>query len=184
MTMRDVLDYLRGPGKLWLGLLVLVLAISLGVWQTIAYYRQRAYLNLVLGCMPVKGVAESGFHFQEYSDSEPFRWTHGGAKLLVPISPKRPPQRLWVSIETFRPKATPVRFQVLVDDIVVFDGSVPLGKWEKTLDLPSRQFSDKVMVELRSATFIPKGVMDRGKNTDTRVLGVQVKGVMLKRDDK
>ncbi len=181
--MVNVLDYLRGSGKLWLSLFVLIVAISLGVWQAIANYRQRAYLNLMLGCEPVEGVAESGFHFQEYSDSEPFRWTHGSAKLLVPISPKCPPQRLWVSIEILRPDATPVRFQVLVDDIVVFDGSAPHGKWEKSLELPSRQFSDKVMVELRSTTFIPKGVMDRGQNTDTRVLGVQVKGVMLKRDD-
>ncbi len=36
VTMRDLLGYLRGPGKLWLGLLVLVIAISLGVWQAIA----------------------------------------------------------------------------------------------------------------------------------------------------
>ena len=34
------------------------------------------------------------------------------------------------------------------------------------------------------ATFVPKGVMDGGKNTDARVLGVQVRGVMLKRDDE
>jgi hypothetical protein len=40
------------------------------------------------------------------------------------------------------------------------------------------------MIELRSETFVPKGVMDKGKNTDTRMLGVQVKGVMLQRDAK
>ncbi|MFH1921610.1 MAG: hypothetical protein ABIP48_17230 [Planctomycetota bacterium] len=184
MTRIDLLDYLRGPGKLWLGLFVLVVAPVLGVWQAIALYGQGAYLDVVLGCTPVEGILESGFHFQEYSGSEPFRWTHGGAKLLVPINPRRPPQHLWISIETLRPKAGPVRFQVLMDDILVFDESVPLGKWEKTLDLPSEQFSDKVMVELRSDTFVPKGVIDGGKNTDTRVLGVQVKGIMLKRDEK
>ena len=88
------------------------------------------------------------------------------------------------SIETFRPKAGAIRFQVLADGIAVFDGSAPLGKWEKTFDLSSNKFSDKVMIELRSETFVPKGVMDKGKNTDTRMLGVQVKGVMLQRDAK
>jgi hypothetical protein len=127
---------------------------------------------------------ESGFHFQEYNGSEPFRWTSSSARLLVPISVKRPPQRLWVSVETFRAKAGAVPFQVLIDDASLFDGSVPLGKWEKSFDLSSHAFSKQTMIELRCATFVPKGVMDGRKNTDTRVLGVQVKGIMLQRDKK
>jgi hypothetical protein len=175
---------LPGSPRQQLGVLVLVVVIPLAAWQATAYYQARSpYLNVVLGCMRVEGVAESGFHFQEYIGSEPFRWTNGDAKLLVPISVKRPPQQLWLSIEMLRPKAGPVRSQLLVDEVAVFDGSVPLGKWERSFDLSSHRFSKQVIIELRSDTFAPKGVMDAGKNTDTRILGVQVKGIMLQRDD-
>jgi hypothetical protein len=175
---------LPGSPRQQLAVLALVLGVPLVVWQAAAYYQRRSpYLNVVLGCVPVKGVAESGFHFQEYNGSEPFRWTNGDAKLLVPISVKRPPEALWLSIETFRPKVAPIRFQLVVDDVAVFDGLAPPGKWERSFDLSSHPFSKQVMIELRSETFVPKGVMDGGKNTDTRVLGVQVKGIMLKRDD-
>jgi hypothetical protein len=181
--MINPLYYLPGPPKLWLGLFVLVVVVPVVAWLGVSYHQHRSpYLNVMLGCTAVAGVKESGLHFQEYNGSEPFRWTNGNAKLLVPISVKRPPQRLWVSIETLRPKPTKVRCQVLVDDVPVFDGSAPLGKWEKDFDLSSHPFSKQVLIELRSETFIPKRLMDGGKNTDTRVLGVQVKGIMLQRD--
>ncbi len=182
--MVNPLDYLPGSRKLWLGLLAVALVASLVARQVYIHHRHMSYLNLTLGCTKVKGVAESGFHFQEETDSKPFRWTNGDAKLLVPINPRHPPQRLWISIETFRPKITAIRFQVLVDGTTQFDGTVPPGKWETTLDLASHQFTDPTMIELRSATFVPKGAMDKGKNTDTRVLGVQVKGIMFQRDEK
>jgi hypothetical protein len=133
--------------------------------------------------MPVKGVAESGFSFQEHNGDEPFRWTNGAAKLLVPVDAARAPQRLWVSIETFRPQATLIPFQVLVDGESLFDGKVPLGKFAVALDLSAHRFSQEAAIELKSGTFAPTGVMDGGKNTDARRLGVQVKGVMLQRDD-
>jgi hypothetical protein len=184
IEMVNPLDFLPRNGKIWLGLLFLAGVISTGAWYAYVNYRNMSYLNLMLGCTPVKGVAESGFHFQEHNGPDPFRWTNGAAKLWIPVNARRPPQRLWINIETFRPKAGPVRFQILADGVAVFDGSAPLGKWEKTFDLSSQKFSDKVMIELRSETFVPKGVMDKGKNTDTRMLGVQVKGVILKRDAK
>ena len=66
---------------------------------------------------------------------------------------------------------------------LIEDGLAPPGKWERSFDLSSRRFSKQVLIELRSESFVPKGVMDGGKNTDTRMLGVQVKGIMLRRDD-
>jgi hypothetical protein len=136
----------------------------------------------MLGCEPVDGVAESGFHFQEHNGSEPFRWTNGAAKLLVPIDAA--PSRMWVSVDAFRPKAISVRLHVLVDGATVFDGSVPPGKWERTFYLRSQQFSEELLIELRSNVFVPKGVIHGGKSTDKRVLGVQVKGIMLQDDDE
>lgn len=177
--MINPLSYLPGSPRLWLGLLLLSAVTALGAQQVYLRYRYLSYMNVMLGCTQVDGVAESGFHFQEQTDSVPFRWTNGAAKLLVPINTRHPPQRLWVSIETFRPKRGPVRFQILVDGKLLFDGTVPTGKWETTVDLSSHEFTDRAFIELRSETFFPKGVMDQGLNTDTRQLGVQVKGVML-----
>jgi hypothetical protein len=164
------------------GLLILLVAVPLGVRKAISRLQHRSYLNVVLGCTRVDGVEESGFHYQEYHDSEPFRWTDGAAKLLIPID--TPPQRVWVSVYTLRADPTPVPFEVLVDGTSLFEGEVPLGKWEKTFDLGSHQFSEQVVIELRSDTFVPEGVMDGGINTDTRVLGVQVRGIMLQHDEK
>lgn len=174
-------NYLPGSRKLWMGLLVLTVVVLLGARYAYVHFRQVSFLNLMLGCTRVEGVAESGFHFQEGANSQPFRWTNGSAKLLVPINSKRPPQRLWISIETYRPKATPVRCQIRVDGSVKFDGPVAPGKWETTLDLNQHQFANPTLLELRSTTFVPKGVMDKGQNTDARTLGVQVKGIMLQR---
>jgi hypothetical protein len=175
---------LPGSPRQQLGVLVLVVAIPLAAWRATAYVQSRSpYLNVMLGSTRVEGVAESGFHFQEYTDGEPFRWTNGYAKLVVPISTKRPPQQLWLSIEVFRPKIAPIRFQLLVDDEILFDGQAPPGRWERSFDLGAHRFSKQVLIELRSEAFVPKGVMDGGKNFDTRMLGVQVKGIMLQRDD-
>lgn len=181
--MINPLDYVPTTRKFWIIFVVAVVAVALGTWLTYRHYHNMAYLDLMLGREEVEGVAESGFHYQEETDSKPFRWTNGDGKLLVPINTRRPPTRLWVSIETFRPKMKPIGFRVLVGDTVVFDGEVPPGKWEETFDLTNHQFSNPTMVELLSDTFIPEGVMDEGKNTDTRILGVQVQGVMLTRDE-
>jgi hypothetical protein len=175
---------MRVPGSriLWLGILALVVVLPLAAWQVTAHY-QRSYVNVVLGSQRVDGVMESGFHYQEYAETEPFRWTNGWAKLLIPIDPKRPPQRLWVHLEAVRPKATPVRLQIVVGEVPVFDGSISPGRWEQTLDLPDQTLPDPLLIELRSDVFVPKGKMDDRKNNDTRLLGVQVKGLMLQRDD-
>ena len=108
-----------------------------------------SYLNLLLGCVPVKGVAESGFSYQEKNGLVPFRWTDGAAKLLVPVDAEHPPQRLWVSIGIYRPEPASVPFHVLVDGISLYEGPVPLGKWAINLDLSSHRFSEQAAVELR-----------------------------------
>lgn len=182
--MFNLLDYLPGARKRWLGVLVLAIALPLGIWKAAAYYPSKSYVNLMLGAVPVEGVRESGFHYQEYVGDEPFRWTNGFARLLVPVSAKEPPQRLWLSVGVLRPKVTPVRFQVLVDETMVFDGKLSSSRSEMPLDLASHSFSKQAVIELRSETFKPKGVMDGGKNLDPRELGVQVWGIMLQRDEK
>jgi hypothetical protein len=164
------------------GLLILLVAVPLGVRMAVSRLQHRSYLNVLLGCVRVDGVEESGFSFQEYHDSEPFRWTNGAAKLVIPID--TPPRRVWVRVYTLRHEPTPVALEILIDGTSVFEGEVPLGQWERTFDLGSHPFSEQVMIELLSDTFVPQGVMDEGTNTDTRVLGVEVRGIMLQHDEK
>ncbi len=177
--MTDPFQYLPGSRKLWLGLLALGVVTALGARQVYVHYRYTSYLDRLLGCTPVAGIAESGFHYQEGTDAEPFRWTNGAARMLVPINSRHPPRELWVSIETFRPHMKPVPFQIVVDGTALFDGTVPPGKWETTVDLGAHEFGERAFIELRSDTFVPQGVMEDGTNTDSRRLGVQVKGLML-----
>ncbi|MGO8745143.1 MAG: carboxypeptidase-like regulatory domain-containing protein [Thermoguttaceae bacterium] len=194
--MVNLLDYLRGTRKLWLGLLVLAVGLPLTAWLVVTHYRRSSspapsasskagasYLNLLLGCVPVKGVAESGFSYQEKNGLVPFRWTDGAAKLLVPVDAEHPPQRLWVSIGIYRPEPASVPCHVLVDGISLYEGPVPIGRWAINLDLSSHSFSEQAAIELQSGTFLPKGRMSGGTYTDPRTLGVQVNGVMLERDD-
>ena len=164
------------------GLLILLVAVPLGVRMAVSHLQHRSYLNVVLGCKRVDGVEESGFHYQEYHDTEPFRWTDGAARLVIPID--TPPRQVWVSVYTLRAEPTPVPFEILVDGTSLFEGELPLGEWERTFELGSHQFSERVAIELRSDTFVPEGVMDEGTNTDTRVLGVQIRGIMLQHDDR
>ncbi len=181
--MRSFVACLLHARKWWLGIFF-ALALVLGAWWAAAHYLGRSYVNVALGCMPVDGVAEAGFHYQEFEAQTPFRWTNGFARLLVPIDARRPPQRLWVSIENLRPQPTPVHLQVLVDEKTLFDGLVGPGMWQKFFDLGSHRFFAQTLIELRSDVFRPKGVMDGGKNTDPRVLGVKVHGIMLVRDQR
>ncbi|WP_460183850.1 hypothetical protein [Thermopirellula anaerolimosa] len=161
-----------------------VVGVMALIWAVVAHRSGRSFANVLLGCKEVEGVLDSGFHYQEYDQGQPFRWTNGHGKLLVPIDPKRSPQSLWVSVMTFRPKPDPIPFRIVVDGKVLYDGMIPSGKWEIDLDLRSRHFGKEVMIELLSSTFVPKGVMDGGKNNDPRTLGVQVRGLMLKRNNR
>lgn len=175
------MNYLLRSPKLWTTVLLSAAAVGLLVYQLYVHRKNLSYLNTPLGCQQVDGVAESGFHYQEHDNTIPFRWTNGNAKLLVPINTRHPPEQLWVQITALRPTMDPVRFQLLIDGEALHDGVVPPGKWDRTFDLSGHTFNDATLVELRSAVFVPKGVMDQGKNTDPRRLGVQVQGLKLVR---
>ena len=182
MTMTRPMNYLPRSPKLWATVLLCAAVVGLLVYHLQVHRKNLSYLNIPLGCQQVDGVAESGFHYQEQSNAIPFRWTNGNAKLLVPVNTRHPPERLWVQIGALRPTMDPVRFQLLIDGEALYDGVVPPGSWETTFDLSDRTFNDATLVELRSAVFVPKSVMDHGKNTDPRTLGVQVQGLKLVRE--
>ena len=165
MTVVNPFNYLPGSRKLWLVLAGLLVLISVGVHQAVVRYRNTSYLNLLLGCTPVHGWRRPASISRNRASRDPSAGRTGSARLLVPANPGHPPERLWISIETYRPRAKPIRLQILVDESIVFDGQAKIGKWEKSFNLGSRQFSDKVMIKIRSDTFVPKGVMDRGETT-------------------
>ncbi len=127
------------------------------------------------------GVEDSGFYCQEYDqNSQPFRWTNGKARLVIPIDPENPPRGLAMQIFFFRPPMVKtIRLQILVNNRELFNHDIPPWKWEKTLDLSGLELGEEMTLDIFSDTFLPKGIMDHGANQDSRKLGVQVRSIKL-----
>ena len=68
------------------GCIAFILLGLLGVWRFgLSRPMPRAsFLNLTIGSESVSEVAETGFHWQEYFRGQPFRWTNGKARLVIP----------------------------------------------------------------------------------------------------
>jgi serine/threonine protein kinase/WD40 repeat protein len=139
-----------------------------------------SFLDVPLGSTLVNGIAESGFHHQEYSNKgQPFRWTDGHGKLVIPIDKARPPQALLVELRVFRPPTVAGHVKIVVNEQELCQEQVRHWIWWQTFDLRGLDLGNEVTVEVFSDTFVPKGVMDGGANMDQRSLGVQVWGVKL-----
>ena len=72
--------------------------------------------------------------------------------------------------------------RVLVNEREIYNDQIPLGKWEKTLDIGGMELGQQVTVELVSDTFTPLGQPrgdGKGASDDTRALGVQVWSIKL-----
>jgi hypothetical protein len=55
-------------------------------------------------------------------------------------------------------------------------------KWQRTFDLAGIDLGEALVLDIVSDTFIPKD--DGGPKEDSRILGVQVKGVTLLRNEQ
>jgi hypothetical protein len=163
---------------------VLVLAVVAGVcaWIFRPWRDTYSFLNSTLGNQSVPNVQESGFYFQEYDQAgNPFRWTNGKARLVIPIDRQRLPTGLVLKLEIYRPADVKTALvQVVVNNRELTKQQVPLGKWEsssagrfpaRSLDLTGIDLGDELVLDILSDTFLAK--------TDGRTLGVLVRGVEL-----
>ena len=137
----------------------------------------RSFLDRTLGCEPIVGVEESGFHAPERLDQQPVRWTQGSATLTVPVDPQTPPQQM--EIEVASPGRDGVRLQVLTNGVEIWRGEVPDTGLSEALDLQAVPITGSLVIELRSGTFVPAQTV--AGSSDSRTLGVLVKKIRLSR---
>jgi eukaryotic-like serine/threonine-protein kinase len=169
---------------LGIGLAGLTLAVVFLVgWRSIPPQpRQRpSFVNVTLGDEFVPEVEESGFHFQEFYRGQPFRWTDGHARLVIPTDRTKPPEALLVRFTANRaPGVKKPRVSIVVNGRSLFEGDIPLARpWENVFDLRGIDLGEQVVLEVISDTFSPQG--GKVASDDPRQLGVQVMGIKLLR---
>lgn len=134
-------------------------------------------LDQVLGLERIDGVEEEGISYVETSKhwaGDPFRWTLGHAKLVVPLG--EAPQGLHVRLGSPLKRTTPMRIQI--NGQVLFDEKVEIsGDWAQLFDLTAMNLGKQATIEIISDTFIPFEI--NKNNTDMRTLGVCVRGISL-----
>jgi hypothetical protein len=164
---------------------IAVILIGLAVFWLYPRSDPQSYLNVSLGRAPVPGVEESGFFWEELDQQkEPFRWTTGNAKLVIPFDKSKPPQKLAVELSVHRPPGVKqIHLDIGLNGRELFNDNIPVGKWKSEFDLTGADLGEKIVLNIGSDTFVPKGIMDKGTNTDPRTLGVQMREIKLLRND-
>lgn len=178
----------RGQSRLpWLLVVAVLIGFLLvGGWRFLQKPADRpSFLNVALGNDLVAGVEESGFFEQEHFEGQSFRWTNGRGKLVIPIDKNRPPQALLVELRIFRPpEVRDIPLQIVANQRDLFNNRVAGSRWERIFDLSNIDLGDRLVLEIVSDTFAPRGVMEGGANQDPRTaLGVQVWQVNLLRTE-
>jgi serine/threonine-protein kinase len=139
-----------------------------------------ALFNVTLGATAVAEVDERGLSYQEHDPKgDPFRWTDGRARLVIPIDKNKPPQALFVEIFVFRPPGVAGWLRLIANQMELVHEEVRNWRFRRTFDLRGIDLGDKLVLEILSDTFVPQGVMDNGTNNDPRTLGVQVRAIKL-----
>jgi RNA polymerase sigma factor (sigma-70 family) len=132
-----------------------------------------SYLDRPLGAEVVPGVAEEGLWQTEFTkvSGEPFRWTNGHARLLVPLADP-PPRAVRVRLGVPVPRRLR-RLCVRVNGESRFDEPVDMPfEWSRTFDLSAPDLGKVLEIEVISDTFVPEQL-------DERTLGVCVRGITL-----
>src|SRR5207248_7328523 len=86
-----------------------------GVW--LHHSKKNPVVNVTVGREYVPDVDESGFSMQQFAkDGQPFRWTEGAAKLVIPIDRAHPPAAAEVRLFPWRPaQANPATLRLVVN---------------------------------------------------------------------
>ncbi len=161
---------------------VLVLAVVAGVcsWLFWPWRDKYSFLNGTLGSQVVPEVQESGLYYQESDEhGNPFRWTNGKGRLVIPIDRRKPPTGLVLKLEIYRPAGVKtVRVQIVANNRELVEQEIALGEWEGSsagrfplsmLDLTGIDLGDELVLDMNSDTFVSP--------TDQRTLGVLVRGI-------
>jgi hypothetical protein len=136
---------------------------------------EKAVGGLVLGAEQVLGYPESGFYPRERHGEGSARWTHGMARLRVPLDLRHRPRRL--AVEVAVPGRDETTLRIRANGVVLWDGRVSDETWSRTLDLSPVPLGDELLVELESDTFVPAETVEG--STDRRRLGVRVRSIRL-----
>ena len=153
---------------------------TIGLYNITGMIDPSGYVNIDLGSEKILGIEESGFHRQEFLDKTPVRWTSGAAKLVIPLSEKRPAKAIALDIASTGGMKQK-RLQILANGYKLFDGQIPDAGYSQSFSLANVPLWKQLNIELLSDPHIPKEV-EKGA-TDARTLGVLVKDIRLLDND-
>jgi hypothetical protein len=157
---------------------VLVCAVPLWIFWARKHSKRPIDYNTLLGCETIPQVPESGFWGTEWDElGRPFRWTNGGAKLVVPIDSEKPPHSIRFEIRSNKEVGS--LLQLHVNGTKIFDKQVEAGVTKEVVSLKDVKIGKELVIEILSDSFVPE-VQIKG-STDNRTLGVMVKGIRLLR---
>ena len=138
----------------------------------------RDYAGVNLAPEPVPGVEEGGFHHRERSGDQPFRWTDGNAKVIVPVADGRRWRTLAVTAEI--PERPDYRVRLTVNGRVLFDDVAKAGRtWAKEFPLDGIDLDRRAVIDVTSST-IPPG---QTRTKDDRTLGIRLRELILRTDE-
>jgi DNA-directed RNA polymerase subunit RPC12/RpoP len=156
---------------------VVALLISVAIWFWPAPTAAATlYLNKPFGAETVSGITEDGVWHTEYAkkNGEPFRWTNGAAKFVVPLVDGAP-QGLHIRLGVPIPKSLK-RLCIKINDKTLFDEPMDMPwEWSRTFDLSQMNLGALATIEIITDTFV-------AGNLDQRVLGVCVRNITLLRN--
>src|SRR5207253_314068 len=95
------------------------------------------FTNVTVGNEFVAGIDEDGFHAQQYDpQGQPFRWTNGSARLVIPIDARNPPRMVRLHLLPWRPpQVEPPALRITVNQQELFREKVAKDQWHRTFDL-------------------------------------------------
>jgi hypothetical protein len=133
--------------------------------------RAASYVNRLLGPQRVPGVEETGLWETQFTkkSNEPYRWTNGQGRLIVPIQGRPRELRVRLGVPIPRPYR---RVCIQVNGQPLFDEPVQMPfEWSRSFDLSRMDLGHEAVIDIISDTFHPE--------RDDRILGVCVRGITL-----
>ncbi len=147
-------------------------------WQTVIWLgRDRSAWDFYRGVTPTLDLLPAGPTINSHGlwsvetmPDGPLRWTNGEAELTTAYNPEHPASRLEIALGAMRPPGG-THLRVLVNGVVLFDGTAPSEDWSASLPLDSVASARQLTIRIESDTFLAPN--------DTRTLGVPLRHLRL-----